>query len=182
VYGQAKLAGDQRVAAAGGPHLIFRTSWVYGARGVNFLRTIRRLARSQPVLRVVDDQRGAPTWSRAVAQATAAVAQQLRTEAGFALDEERWGVYHLSAGGETTWYEFACEALREDPAPEELVYQEIQPITTEEWGAPARRPLYSVLDNSRLARTFGIALPHWKEQFALLNQEAAEAQTQPSSL
>jgi dTDP-4-dehydrorhamnose reductase len=177
VYGESKVAGEQGIAAVGGPHLVFRVSWVYGTRGVNFMRAIRQQARERALLRVVADQHGAPTWCRAIAEATAAVASQMRSDGGFALDEPRWGIYHLSAAGQTTWYEFARAILRDDPARHEHLCREVQAITTEEWAATARRPQYSVLDNGRVRREFGIALPGWEEQLALVNMELAEQGT-----
>ena len=105
VYGASKLAGEQAIAEAGIPHLIFRTSWVYGMRGKNFLLTMLRLARERDELRVVADQHGAPTWSRTIADTSALVLAQARAGGG-----DWWarnsGVYHLSAQGRTTWFEF----------------------------------------------------------------------------
>lgn len=117
VYGASKLAGDQGIAGVSGAHLIFRTSWVYGARGKNFLKTILRLAEEAKPLRVVDDQRGAPTWSRDIATATGIALAHLKRSAqrtgqtfqsvGF----ENSGLYHMSAAGEVTWFEFASAIL-----------------------------------------------------------------------
>jgi dTDP-4-dehydrorhamnose reductase len=167
-YGRSKLEGEEAVAAAGGAHLVFRTSWVYGLRGRNFLRTIQRLAGERDVLRVVDDQVGAPTWSRMIADAVAVVLGRLAALGrGFAGEGGPWGTYHLSAGGETTWHGFA-EAILSSlpglaaPAPR------IVPVSTAEYGAAAVRPRYSVLDCRRAAATFGVRLPDWREQLALV--------------
>jgi dTDP-4-dehydrorhamnose reductase len=149
------------VAAVGGEWLVLRTSWVYGLRGRNFLLTMRRLAAERDELRVVDDQRGAPTWSRIIAEATAAILAQCRA-GSFGLDG-RSGVYHLTCAGETTWYGFARAIfeLGQGHTPR------VVPITSADYPTPARRPAYSVLDNARLRENFGITLPDWREALAL---------------
>ncbi len=111
VYGETKLAGEQALASAGIPYLVLRTSWVYGARGKNFLRTILKLATEKPELRIVDDQRGAPTWSRDIAAATRDIAKRWLTGSGAEGLIARSGTYHLTAAGDTTWCGFAAEAL-----------------------------------------------------------------------
>ncbi len=164
-YGASKCAGEMAIAATGATHLILRTSWVYANRGRNFLRTVLRLAGSRPELAIVADQRGAPTWSRAIAEATAAIlARGWRPGQGLGAPS---GVYHLTAAGETTWYGFASEIVRlahmrdaAFPAPP------VQPIVTADYPTRAKRPANSVLDNSRLAATFGVALPDWRDQLA----------------
>jgi dTDP-4-dehydrorhamnose reductase len=166
-YGQSKLEGEEAVTAAGGAHLIFRTSWVYGLRGRNFLRTIRRLAREREVLRVVDDQAGAPTWSRMIAEGVAQVLATLKRPEGFAAAEDvASGVYHLSAGGRTTWYGFA-HAIMETDGKAGVAVPQLVPVTTSEYPATVARPAYSVLDCGRAERTFGVRLPPWREQLAL---------------
>jgi dTDP-4-dehydrorhamnose reductase len=176
VYGTTKLAGEEAIRAVGFPHLIFRTGWVYGTQGRNFLLTILRLATEREELKVVRDQFGAPTWSREVAKGTVRVLEQLpqyRQEAG-----SRWGgTYHMSAGGKTTWFEFAeaivAKALRtshrvtwfaDATGGRPLAVRRITPIATEQYPTPARRPVYSVLANSRLLEMFGLELPVWKAQ------------------
>jgi dTDP-4-dehydrorhamnose reductase len=159
VYGTSKLAGERAVQALGGAWWILRTSWIYGARGGNFLRTLLRLGAEREVLRVVDDQRGAPTWSRMVAEVTAQML--VRAGAGGTAPAEAVGgsagVYHLSCAGETTWCRFARAIFAQIPkAPR------IEPITTDQWPTPARRPPYSVLAGDRLAERFGLRLPPWK--------------------
>ena len=160
VYGASKLAGERAIAAAGIPHLIFRTSWVYGMRGKNFLLTMLRLARERDELRVVADQHGAPTWSRTIADTTALVLSQ--AHAG---GREWWvqnsGVYHLSAQGQTTWFEFT-QAIIEAAGLECRVL----PITSAEYPTPARRPQYSVLSSERLMARF-CHLPDWKQALRL---------------
>lgn len=160
VYGASKLAGEQAIAAAGIPHLIFRTSWVYGMRGKNFLLTMLRLASERDELRVVADQHGAPTWSRTIADTSALVLSQAR-----AGGREWWvqnsGVYHLSAQGQTTWFDFTraiVEAAGLDCR--------VLPITSAEYPVPARRPQYSVLSSERLMARF-CHLPDWKQALHL---------------
>ena len=155
VYGETKLEGERALAASGAVHLIFRTSWVYGVRGQNFLLTMRRLLRERDELQVVDDQVGAPTWSRMLAEATAQVVGRA-LYAGLDLHALS-GVYHMTAAGSTSWYGFA-RAILEGSG----LDCRIKPIPTSGYPTPARRPAYSVLDNDRLLQTFGLALPDWR--------------------
>ncbi|MFQ5784516.1 MAG: dTDP-4-dehydrorhamnose reductase [Alphaproteobacteria bacterium] len=168
-YGRTKLAGERAVAAVGGAHLIFRTSWVYGTRGRNFLVTIRRLASEQDELRVVNDQVGAPTWARLVAEATGqALAHAWRPGTTEPLSG-RGGLYHLSAAGTTSWHGFAeaiVEALRQDGEPN-LCVRRVTAVASTELPRPARRPRYSVLDNEAIFRAFAIRLPDWRSQLGL---------------
>lgn len=163
VYGRTKLAGEQALAAAGIPYLVLRTSWVYGTRGKNFLRTILKLAAEKPELRIVADQIGSPTWSRDIASATAAIAAQWLA----AHTKENSGTYHLVAAGETTWHGFAAEALRlRALTSPELPCSRLVPIPTSEYPTPATRPKNSRLDCSKLARTFNTRLPEWNHSLA----------------
>jgi dTDP-4-dehydrorhamnose reductase len=169
VYGASKLAGENAVAAAGGAYLVFRTSWVYGNRGANFLRTMLRLARERDELRVVSDQRGAPTWSRDIATATALAVRGILTSGDpSAAASELSGTYHLSSGGVTTWYDFARAILAGDPQRAEHRCTSVVPIETTSYPTPARRPRYSVLDNGKLRQRLAITLPEWSEQLALV--------------
>lgn len=147
-YGESKLAGDRAIAASGCRHFIFRTSWVYGARGSNFLLTILRAARERPELRVVDDQRGAPTSAAAIAEATARA---------LAKPDAAPGIYHMSAAGETTWHGFAAAILEAAG-----LRTPLRAIRSEEFVTAARRPRNSLLDNAKLRATFGVALPDWR--------------------
>jgi dTDP-4-dehydrorhamnose reductase len=151
-YGASKLAGEQAIAAVGGHTLVFRTSWVYGLRGRNFLLTIRRLAAERDEIRVVADQHGVPNWCRVLAEATARIAA-----AGGAALAERAGLYHLSSTGVASWHEFASAIVGDAPRPR------IVPITTAEYPTPARRPAYGVLDTRKFEATFGFALPPWRD-------------------
>lgn len=157
VYGRSKLAGEQALQAVGVRHLILRTSWVYGTRGKNFLLTILRLAREGEVLKIVDDQSGAPTWSRTIAEATNKIL------ASGAWPAYAGGTYHLTASGSTTWYGFAKAILALDPKPSEQVCKRLIPIPTAEYPTPARRPAYSVLSGDKLKDVYGIVLPDWKQ-------------------
>jgi len=168
VYGASKLAGEQAVQSACRRHLIFRTSWVYGGRGANFLLTMRRLIRQRPELKIVADQVGAPTWSRMLAEATAQIVAQQILLTGEDSRSPSWGLYHMSNAGETSWHGFA-EAIQELDPPDQPAH--LQPIPSSEYPTPAKRPLNSRLDNERLATTFGLRLPHWRHALKLCLDE-----------
>ncbi|WP_251962617.1 dTDP-4-dehydrorhamnose reductase [Pseudomonas sp. Marseille-Q5299] len=157
VYGRSKLAGEQAIAAVGGAHLILRTSWVYSLHGRNFLLTMQRLLQEKPQLRVVDDQIGAPTWATTIALSTRVLIE--RWQAGRA---GAWGTYHLAAQGQTSWFGFA-QAIGEQLKARGLSCAELLPIPSSEYPTPARRPANSRLDCSRLAREWGVTLPHWQQ-------------------
>lgn len=180
VYGETKREGERAILETGADALIFRTSWVYGVRGRNFLSTIRRLARTGEPLRVVDDQVGAPTWSRAVAEAVASVLARIAYHDGFALPRAAGGIYHLTASGETSWHGFAREILERDPAIASSRPFTLQPIASHAFPRPARRPAYSVLDNGRIASAFGIRLPHWVHLLDLALAPNAEGPETPA--
>jgi dTDP-4-dehydrorhamnose reductase len=152
VYGRTKRDGERAIAAIGGANLIFRTSWVYGLRGGNFLLTMLRLAAEREELRVVADQSGVPNWSRDLAEAIATLVGQ-----GLLALVERAGLYHLSASGPTSWFDFARAIVGEVERPR------VVPITTAEYPTPARRPAYGVLASAKFERTFGFALPTWRD-------------------
>jgi dTDP-4-dehydrorhamnose reductase len=175
VYGASKLAGEQAILDTSADALILRTSWVYSNHGANFLKTMLRLGAERTELRVVADQRGAPTSAEAIAAATIRILEQADGEQ--AIGEQavgdraaggRWcaGVHHMTAAGETTWYDFAKAIFaRSDARAPKLV-----PITTAEYPTPAARPLYSVLSNEKFARSFGFRLPDWEQQLdAVMN-------------
>lgn len=176
VYGRTKLAGEEAIRQTGVAHLIFRTAWVYGTRGRNFLLTILRLASQREELRVVRDQIGSPTWCREIARATTSVlAQSFASGERVAALGEVSGTYHMSADGATSWYDFAVAILDEasHATPglpwvaaatngRPLLAQRVLPITTDEYPTRARRPPYSVLSNSLLSRIFGVRLSEWR--------------------
>lgn len=167
VYGRSKLAGEQAITAAGIDHLILRTSWVYGARGKNFLLTMQRLARERDELRIVADQHGAPTWARTIAESTAQIIAKLGGNAekngatGVAAQKEAWqehgGIYHLAAQGQTTWHGFA-QAIFEHAIDAKKPI--LTAIRTSEYPLPARRPVNSALNCARLTQKF-CRLPEW---------------------
>lgn len=168
VYGASKLAGDLAVAESGADYLVLRTSWVYGARGANFLRTILRLAAEREELKIVADQIGAPTWSRMIAEATAAIVAQCYGAKPTGLAPFK-GVYHLTNAGQTSWHGFteAILALTADFASSQgRKLQRVLPIPTSEYPLPAKRTQYSVLSNDKLATTFGVTLPDWRASLA----------------
>ncbi|VVE28120.1 dTDP-4-dehydrorhamnose reductase [Pandoraea soli] len=165
-YGRTKLAGEAAIAASGAHHLVLRTSWVYGARGANFLLTVQRLARERDELRIVADQHGAPTWCRTIAELTSQVLVQ--GFGGNGADADFWrehgGLYHLTAAGQTTWHGFT-EAILDLSAAEKR--PNVVAIPTSAYPLPAKRPAYSVLDNDKLARTFGVRAPDWRAALSL---------------
>jgi dTDP-4-dehydrorhamnose reductase len=167
-YGASKLAGEKALAESGAGHMIFRTSWVYGARGKNFLLTILKLARERETLRVVADQYGAPTWSRDLARMTAEVIGPCETMArGGELTNvlaDVGGVYHATGAGETTWHGFAVEALRLQRGREPGVrFAAIEAIMTAEYPTPAKRPTNSRMNCDRLKERFGWEMLDWRD-------------------
>jgi dTDP-4-dehydrorhamnose reductase len=159
VYGASKLAGEQAIQANCQRHLIFRTSWVYGARGANFLLTMRRLMRERPELKIVADQIGAPTWCRNIADATAQILAQVAAPNVGADKPQPWGVYHLTNAGETSWHGFAQAILELDASDSAT---RLLPIPSSDYPTPAKRPLNSRLNNDKLERVFGVRLPDWR--------------------
>jgi dTDP-4-dehydrorhamnose reductase len=183
-YGRTKLGGEHAIRHAAVPHLILRTQWVYGNRGKNFLLTVLRLASEREELRVVNDQFGAPTWSREIARATTkVVGELLGSSAGAQSFERVSGTYHMTAAGQTTWHEFAVAildgALRAQRGSsagsgKPVLARRIVPIKTQDYPTPARRPAYSVLSNQRLAETFAVQLPEWRAQLESVLAERVE--------
>jgi dTDP-4-dehydrorhamnose reductase len=163
VYGQTKLEGEQAVARCQ-RHLIFRTSWVYAARGGNFAKTMLRLAKERETLQVIDDQFGAPTGADLVADVTAHAIRQV-TAGQDGGDVALAGIYHLVAGGITTWHAYAKHvvALAESAQPAiKIVAKEVKAVPTSAFPTPAKRPHNSRLDTTKLQTTFGLQLPHWQ--------------------
>ncbi|OPB34314.1 dTDP-4-dehydrorhamnose reductase [Pseudomonas fluorescens] len=157
VYGQSKLAGEQAIAAVGGQYLILRTSWVYSSHGKNFLLTMQRLLQEKPQMRIVADQIGAPTWAGTIANSTRVLIEQwLAGKAG------AWGVYHLTAQGETSWFGFAA-AIGEQLRAEGKACAELEPIPSSAYPTPAQRPLNSRLDCTRLQQQWHVSQPQWQD-------------------
>jgi len=161
VYGRTKLAGDEAILSTGLPHLIFRTAWVYGLKGKNFLLTIQRLAKERDELKIVDDQIGSPTWCRTIAQATANVLTQILPQSSpgdLSRFEQASGLYNLVCGGQTSWFGFAQAILEASSSSQDT---KLIPIPTSEYPTPAKRPKNSVLSTEKLRTAFGIAPPAW---------------------
>jgi dTDP-4-dehydrorhamnose reductase len=166
VYGASKLAGDEAIQAAGGPSIILRTSWVYAAKGANFLRTIARLARDRRELRIVDDQVGAPTSAALLAGVVADMLVD-GIDAFRRRSAQAGGLVHVCAAGETTWYGFAAAIVAGLKGRKvALMVENIQPIVTADYPTRARRPQNSRLDLARLRDVFGIKTMHWAEALA----------------
>jgi dTDP-4-dehydrorhamnose reductase len=173
VYGRTKLDGEQAIAASGCRHLIFRTSWVYGARGGNFARTMLRLAGEREQLNVIADQIGAPTGADLLADVTAHairhVLPPMRRN-----DLTPSGIYHLAAAGETSWHGYARFVLQQARQAGRVLKagpEQVRPIPAADYPTPAKRPHNSRLDTTRLQNTFGIHLPHWETGVARLLAE-----------
>ena len=171
VYGQTKLAGERALQQSGAAHLIFRTSWVFGAHGANFARTMLRLAADRDTLNVVADQWGAPTSAALIADVTAQVLGQYLHSRDNAFAT---GLYHLAAGGETQWCEYARTVIAAGHAagqPLKLLPENVRPITTAEFPTPARRPANSRLDTGKLQQAFGLTLPPWQDGLSHVLQQ-----------
>ena len=165
-YGRSKLAGEEGIRASGCDHLIFRTSWVYAARGANFLRTILRLAAEREELRIVADQVGAPTWARLIAEATALALRQALAERRHGRFES--GLFHLTCAGETSWHGFASLIVASRGG---LRVKTVTPIATADYPTPAKRPANSRLNTDAFRARFGLALPDWRDCLPLCLEE-----------
>ncbi len=173
VYGTSKLEGERAIQAVRCAHLIFRTSWVYGVRGKNFLLTMLNRFEQRSELKVVDDQVGAPTWARWLAESTAQVLGQCVPRTGGAARAlgDRSGIYHLTAGGQTSWFGFASAILDLRRSEAEVKRPKLMPIPSSAYPLLAKRPAYSVLSNAKLRASFGVVQPSWH---SLLRQCMAE--------
>jgi dTDP-4-dehydrorhamnose reductase len=181
VYGKTKLEGERAIQAADVPYLIFRTSWVYGTRGKNFLLTILQRAQERDELHVVNDQIGAPTWCRMIAESTAQVLGQCFLSPRFRTrDLGEWrGLYHLTASGDASWFSFAKaimeSALCCDLGVSAATYRTARliPISSDQYPGSARRPKNSRLANTKLAEDFALVIPTWDQQLSLCLQDLA---------
>ena len=168
VYGQTKLEGEQLIQAACPNHLIFRTSWVYAARGGNFAKTMLRLAQERDTLSVINDQMGAPTGADLLADVTAHAIRSTLQHPTHA------GLYHLVASGETNWFEYAKYVLVQVKTAQpaiKLIVKEVAPVPTSAFPTPAQRPHNSRLNTSKLENAFGLKLPHWQQGVARMLNE-----------
>ena len=173
-YGQTKLEGEQLLQQHNPRHLIFRTSWVYAARGANFAKTMLKLGQERENLKVINDQHGAPTGAELLADVTAHAIVRLQQDPAVA------GLYHLAAGGTTTWHDYACHVLeqaRRAGAPVKVAPSAVQAVPTSDFPTPARRPHNSRLDTRKLQATFGLALPDWQTGVDRMLTEILEKQT-----
>ncbi len=159
-YGRSKLAGEQAIAAAGGSYLILRGTWTYSDHRTNFPLTLLRLAREKSEVPVVQDQIASPTWARSYAEATTELLKSVSRA------KENPGIYHLSAAGQTTRYEFAKRIveLAAETTGQRTGWAQIRPILTRDYPLPAERPLYTVISNDKIARVFGLRLKHWEAE------------------
>lgn len=158
-YGRGKLAGEENIRTAGGRHLIFRTSWVYAARGNNFAKTMLKLAQERDALKVIDDQYGAPTGADLLADITAHALRAVMVQ------PELGGTYHVAPAGETTWHGYARHVIgraRAAGLPVKVAEDAIAAVPTSEFPTPARRPANSRLDTAKLRSAFGLHLPDWR--------------------
>jgi len=161
VYAQSKADGDQAVATLLAEHVILRTAWVYGVHGHNFVKTMLRLGQEREQLSVVDDQTGCPTDAADLADAILAIAHQIRQR-----ENMQWGVYHFCGRGQTTWYGFATEIFRLASQYETFKVKSVEPVPTSAYPTPAKRPANSVLDCSKIKRSFNIVPRTWEESLA----------------
>jgi dTDP-4-dehydrorhamnose reductase len=159
IYGKSKWEGEKVVRRQGGEFLIIRTSWLYGVHGHSFVKTILRLAGEREELRVVADQQGCPTWTGDLAEALTKIAEQIFQNRS----QAPWGTYHFAWSGYTTWYDFAQAILAEGRRWQPLRAARVIPIATVDYPTPARRPAWSVLDCTKIGRSFGIIPRPWRE-------------------
>jgi dTDP-4-dehydrorhamnose reductase len=173
-YGRTKLAGEQAISTAGGDAIVLRTSWVYAARGKNFMKTILRLAAERDSLRIVDDQFGAPTSASVIADLTAHVVRQAQAERKAGTFDS--GIFHMTASGATSWHGFAraiLDTARAVAPAMNFKAQTIEPIPASAYPLPAPRPANSILDNGAFDRRFGLRRPDWQSSLSLVMRELA---------
>lgn len=162
IYAHSKLQGDQAIMTSGCPHVILRTSWVYGSRGHNFLLTMLKLGQQRDLLKIVDDQIGAPTWSRLIAESTAQVISKYQGQDG---------VYNLTSQGQTSWFGFAQAIFDLYSSKKNLKIPQLISIPSSEYPTPAKRPQNSLLCHEKLIKTFGIRMPDWKHALHMCLEE-----------
>lgn len=165
-YGKSKLSGEEHIKQASEAHLILRTSWVYSLRGNSFVNKVLGWARKNSQLKIVDDQVSSPTWARTLAEITTLLLAQNRVDL-YQKVREQCGIYHLAGSGYTSRYEWAKQILANDPDRSEQIVQTIEPGRTEDFPAPATRPLFSALDCTRFETTFDLRLPPWDHTLTL---------------
>jgi dTDP-4-dehydrorhamnose reductase len=164
VYGRTKLEGEQLITASGCKHLIFRTSWVYAARGGNFAKTMLKLAQERETLKVINDQIGAPTSAELLADVTAHAIRQVCAQSAHAAPNPS-GIYHVVASGQTSWFDYAKEVVnhaKQAQAAIKIIVNKIEPVPSSAFQTAAKRPLNSRLNTTKFQNTFGLTLPYWK--------------------
>jgi len=166
-YGKSKLQGEQAIRKVHTQHIILRTSWVFGATGNNFVKTIIRLAQEREQLKIVDDQWGCPTSASSIAKALIDISSAI--DAG----SDRWGTYHFCGAPPTTWYKFTQKIVSIAQDFMTLKLQELLPIKTEEYPTPAKRPKYTVMQCDKIAQDFGIQSPDWEQNLIELFEREA---------
>jgi dTDP-4-dehydrorhamnose reductase len=177
VYGATKLAGEQAIRAVDGAYLILRTSWVFSSRGENFMTTIVKLAQHRESLSVVDDQIGVPTWSRALAEATARILSRVPSRSESIVDAigDSRGIYHVCCEDPTTWFGFAEQILKNCARVESnrstAFSTRLIPISSDDYPMKAKRPRYAVLSPRKIADVFGVVIPSWREHLAAVLEE-----------
>ena len=169
VYGKSKLEGERLVQETGATFLILRTSWVYSLRKDSFVTKVLKLARTQPVMRIVDDQVGSPTWCRMLAEITAQVLAAGKSSSNRWMHARR-GLYHLAGLGSASRLEWARAILENDPKRAEQTAKDILPALTADFPTPAKRPLFSALNCDRFMDTFGFQIPAWRDNLKLAMQ------------
>lgn len=163
-YGRSKWEGEEAVRSFLKEHIIIRTSWLYGVHGHNFVKTILRLAEEKDEIRVVDDQTGCPTWTGDLADALVSLVQKIGEDS----NKVSWGTYHYCGAGKTNWYEFAVAIVKEASRRSCLKVSRVSPIPTSDYPTPARRPMWSVMDCSKIQDTFEIKSKKWETSLKLM--------------
>ena len=158
-YSHSKAQGEKEIIKQATKYIIIRTAWLYGVQGNNFVNTMLRLGRERKELKVVNDQKGCPTYAQDLAAAVLSICQQLQPGEETAL----WGIYHYCGKGDTTWYEFARKVFEVASKYEEMAIHSVLPISTNEYPTPAVRPANSVLDCKKIEKVFGLKRKPWEE-------------------
>jgi len=163
-YSHSKAQGEKEIIKQATKYIIIRTAWLYGVQGNNFVNTMLRLGRERKELKVVNDQKGCPTYAQDLAAAVLSICQQLQPGEETAL----WGIYHYCGKGDTTWYEFALAIVKEASQRSSLKVLRVLPIQTSDYPTPAKRPMWSVMDCSKIKDTFDIKPKKWEKSLAIM--------------
>jgi dTDP-4-dehydrorhamnose reductase len=171
IYGRSKLLGEENIQAAAADHIILRTSWVYAARGANFLQTILRLAKERETLNIIADQTGSPTWARVIAETTAHVIRHSQIERQ--RNDFQSAIYNVAGAGETSWHGFAEEIMKQirPISAESFLLNEIKPIPATDYKTPAQRPMNSRLATEKIEKYFSLRMPSWDDALKLCISE-----------